>query len=75
LDHELILQRISVPIGVILVIFESRPEVLIQISSLAIKSGNAVILKGGKEASHTNQALFDVLQSALSKSVISYNHV
>ena len=46
LDTDLTLQRISVPLGVLGVIFEARPEVLIQITSLAIKSGNGVILKG-----------------------------
>ena len=55
LDEGLDLHQVSCPIGVILVIFESRPDVVIQISALAIKSGNAVILKGGKEASHSNR--------------------
>ena len=50
LDEDLILKKITVPIGVIGVIFEARPDVITQISALAIKSGNAVILKGGKEA-------------------------
>lgn len=51
--------------GVLLVIFEARPEVVVQITCLAIKSGNAVILKGGKEASHTNAALYSCIRDAL----------
>ena len=46
LDHGLILERVSCPIGVLLIIFEARPEVIANITSLAIKSGNAAILKG-----------------------------
>ena len=67
LDKGLVLKRYSVPIGVLLVIFESRPEVLIQVSSLAIKSGNAVLLKGGSEAHHTNVVLFEIIQNSLAK--------
>ena len=59
------LYRVSCPIGVIGVIFESRPDALIQISSLCIKSGNAVLLKGGREALRTNQALCACVQKAL----------
>ncbi|KAJ3179057.1 hypothetical protein HDU85_005012 [Gaertneriomyces sp. JEL0708] len=66
LDKNLDLFRISCPVGVLLIIFEARPEVVVQISCLAIKSGNAVILKGGKEASHSNKALYQALQYALS---------
>ena len=66
LDKDFVLEKISVPIGVIGVIFEARPDALIQISSLCIKSGNAAILKGGKETAHTNKILFDLLyQSAI----------
>ena len=57
LDEGLILERVSAPIGVIGMIFESRPDALVQIASLCLKSGNAVILKGGREALHTNKAL------------------
>ena len=60
------LYRVSCPIGVIGVIFESRPDALIQISSLCIKSGNAVLLKGGREALNTNQALCGLVRKALS---------
>ena len=61
------LYRVSCPIGVIGVIFESRPDALIQISSLCIKSGNAVLLKGGREAVRTNQALCDLVRKALAE--------
>ena len=61
------LYRVSSPIGVIGVIFESRPDALIQISSLCIKSGNAVLLKGGREALQTNLVLCDLVQEALSE--------
>ena len=67
LDEGLILEKIATPIGVIGVIFEARPDVILQISSLAIKSGNAVILKGGKESYHTNKILFEIVDSALDK--------
>lgn len=65
LDEGLILKKISCPIGVIGVIFEARPDVISQIASLAIKSGNAVILKGGKESQNTNKAIFDAIKKAL----------
>lgn len=65
LDEGLELYRLTVPVGVLLTIFEARPEVVVNISSLALKSGNAVILKGGKEATHTNAALARVIQDAL----------
>lgn len=65
LENGLILKKISVPIGVILVIYESRPEVTIDVAALCIKSGNCVILKGGKESLHTNKALYDCIKQAL----------
>lgn len=68
IDEDLELRRISCPIGVICVIFESRPEAAVQIASLALKSANAVILKGGKEAANTNAALVAAMQGALSAS-------
>ncbi|HEB11195.1 MAG TPA: glutamate-5-semialdehyde dehydrogenase [Spirochaetales bacterium] len=64
LDQDLLLTRVSVPIGVIGVIFESRPDVLVQISSLCLKSGNAAILKGGSEALYSNRILFELLRRA-----------
>ena len=65
LDDGLTLTRVTVPIGVLGVIFESRPDALVQIASLCITSGNAAILKGGSEAAESNQALFDCIQAAL----------
>ncbi|KAG0168081.1 hypothetical protein DFQ28_005485 [Apophysomyces sp. BC1034] len=70
LDHDLELYRVSVPVGVLLTIFEARPEVVVNISCLALKSGNAVILKGGKEATHTNAVLAKVIQDALATTQI-----
>ena len=64
LDQGLVLKRETCPIGVIGVIFESRPDALVQISSLCIKSGNCSILKGGREAAKTNRALFDIIYEA-----------
>ncbi len=64
LDEGLLLERVSVPIGVIGVIFEARPDALIQISSLCIKSGNCAILKGGKETTNTNKILFELIRDA-----------
>ena len=60
----LVLSRVSCPIGVVGVIFESRPDALVQIAVLCMKSGNAVLLKGGREALHTNAALYAVLKAA-----------
>ncbi|KAJ1832210.1 glutamate-5-semialdehyde dehydrogenase [Coemansia sp. RSA 2711] len=65
LDSDLDLYRVVCPVGVCLVIFEARPEVVVNIACLAIKSGNAAILKGGKEATRTNQALADAIQHAI----------
>ena len=75
LSPGLILIRKTVPIGVIGVIFESRPDAVMQISSLAIRSGNAVILKGGSEAFHTNQAIVDLIQAGLCNTSINKNCV
>lgn len=65
LDDGLILKKVSTPIGVLGIIFEARPDVITQISSLAIKSGNAVILKGGSEANNTNTAIYEIISDAL----------
>ena len=59
LDERLTLTKITCPIGVIGVIFESRPDALVQIAALCIKSGNCAVLKGGSEAKNTNKALFN----------------
>ena len=64
LDEGLVLERVSCPIGVIGVIFEARPDALVQISTLCLKSGNCAILKGGSETLHTNKALFQVIHAA-----------
>lgn len=64
LDKGLVLRKTTVPIGVIGVIFESRPDALVQISSLCVKSGNVVILKGGSEALHSNRILFELIRGA-----------
>jgi glutamate-5-semialdehyde dehydrogenase len=64
LDEDLELYRVSCPIGVIGVIFESRPDALVQISTLCLKSGNGVLLKGGSEASETNKILTEVISKA-----------
>lgn len=65
LDEGLVLTRTTTPIGVIGVIFEARPDALVQIASLCIKSGNAAILKGGSEALLTNRALFESIKRAV----------
>ncbi len=66
LDEELTLRRITCPLGVIAAVFESRPDALVQIASLCLKSGNAAILKGGREAAHTNRLLSELLRGAAS---------
>lgn len=65
LDENLTLYRATVPIGVIGVIFEARPDALVQIASLCIKSGNCAILKGGKETANTNRVLFNLIKDAV----------
>ncbi len=67
LDESLILRKIQTPIGVLAIIYESRPDAGPQIAALAIRTGNAVLLKGGREASHTNAVLGDVFRKVLQK--------
>lgn len=67
LDKDLTLYKVTCPIGVLGIIFEARPDVIAQICSLAIKSSNAVILKGGKEAINTNKTILNVINTALNK--------
>jgi glutamate-5-semialdehyde dehydrogenase len=64
LDAGLTLHKVTCPIGVIGVIFESRPDALVQIASLCLKSGNCAILKGGSEAANTNKVLFEIIHEA-----------
>ncbi len=64
LDDGLELYRVTSPIGVIGVIFESRPDALVQIATLCLKSGNSVFLKGGREAIETNRVLFETIRDA-----------
>ncbi|TVY49577.1 putative gamma-glutamyl phosphate reductase [Lachnellula occidentalis] len=70
LDEGLDLERVSCPIGVLLIIFEARPEVIANIASLAIKSGNAAILKGGKESTESFVAISRVISAALEATVV-----
>ena len=74
-SNGLILQRKSVPIGVLGLIFESRPDAVMQISSLAVRSGNGVILKGGSEANLTNMAIFEAIQEGLKESSLDKDSI
>lgn len=73
LDKGLELYKVTVPIGVIGVIFEARPDALVQISSLCLKSGNAAVLKGGREALNSNRILFKLIRAAVRKAGIDEN--
>ncbi|KAI0759204.1 gamma-glutamyl phosphate reductase [Trametes elegans] len=75
LDDGLELYRVSCPIGVLLVIFEARPEVVVNIAALAIKSGNAAILKGGKESNETAKLLSQAIQTALSRTAVPSTYI
>ncbi|GBL51925.1 glutamate-5-semialdehyde_dehydrogenase [Candidozyma auris] len=70
IDEGLELHRVTAPLGVLLIIFESRPEVIANISALAIKSGNCAILKGGKESYQTFKAISDVVNKTLEKTPV-----
>ena len=61
LDEGLVLKKVTVPIGVIGVIFEARPDAMVQVASLCLKSGNCAVLKGGRETAQTNRVLFSVI--------------
>jgi glutamate-5-semialdehyde dehydrogenase len=67
LDEGLTLKKVQAPIGVLAMIYESRPDAGPQIASLAIRSGNAVLLKGGHEAAHTNRAIGEIIRAVLKK--------
>ena len=71
LDDDLVLERVSVPLGVVGVIFEARPDAVMQIASLAIRSGNGALLKGGREACSTNEAVMEALKAGLATSPVS----
>ena len=73
LDEGLTLQRVTCPIGVIGIIFEARPDALVQISALCIKSGNCAILKGGSETKHTNKTVFSLIYHAATESGLPEN--
>src|SRR6185437_10684935 len=75
LDEGLHLENISVPLGVLAVIFEARPDAVTQIASLGLKSGNAVILKPGREVEHTAKAIVRVLRAALASEGICHIYV
>ncbi|KAI1362120.1 glutamate-5-semialdehyde dehydrogenase [Xylaria arbuscula] len=75
LDDGLEMTRVTCPIGVLLIIFEARPEVIANIASLAVKSGNAAILKGGKESTESFVAISKVISSALEKSQVPNNAI
>ena len=65
LDDNLVLSKETCPLGVVGIVFESRPDVVPQVASLALKSGNALILKGGTETAHTNEALVELLRGSI----------
>ena len=70
--NNLLIKRVSIPLGVVGVIFESRPNVASDISSLCFKSGNAVILRGGSEALNSNKILVSLFRKALKKNKIEF---
>jgi len=75
LDEGLVLTQERCPLGVLAVVFESRPDALVQIASLALRSGNAALLKGGREAAESNRALAEVVRSALERAGLSADAV
>ena len=70
LDDDLELYKVSVPIGVLGAVFESRPDALVQIAALSLKSGNAVVLKGGSEATHSNRILHEIIVEAAAEAAV-----
>ena len=72
---DLNIQKVSIPIGVIAIIYESRPNVTSDAAALCFKAGNVCVLKGGKEAIHSNKAIANILRSVLAKNKISENAI
>lgn len=70
MDQGLVLTKETCPLGVVAIVFESRPDVIPQVASLALKSGNAILLKGGSEAAHSNEILMSLWNLALADSGI-----
>ena len=75
LDDGLVLEKVSVPLGLLAVIFEARPDAITQISALAIKSGNAVILKGGREVERTMRAVLDAIHDGIASAQLESSAV
>ncbi|POY44548.1 glutamate-5-semialdehyde dehydrogenase [Avibacterium gallinarum] len=75
LDSGLKIERVRVPLGVVATIYEARPNVTIDVASLCLKTGNAVILRGGKETQHSNKILVEVVQQALLQANLPPNAV
>lgn len=74
-DSGLLIKKVSVPFGVIGVIYEARPNVTVDVFTLCLKSGNACLLKGGKDASRTNEKIVEIIRKALSSTVIPQDAV
>ena len=72
LDESLVLDKVTIPLGVVCVIFESRPDVFYQVLGLALRTGNGVVLKGGREATRSNRAMFQVAREALAREGLPY---
>jgi len=74
-QNNLNIQKVSIPIGVIGIIYESRPNVTSDAAALCFKAGNVCVLKGGKEAEHSNKAIANILRAVLAKNKISENAI
>lgn len=74
-SNNMVIKKVSVPIGVIAIIYESRPNVTLDAAALCIKSGNCVILKGGKEAINSNREVFNAIHKGINTSKVDFNIV